>query len=74
MNTDTVVEGLTLYYTNADNLVNKRDELQIIINDKNPDILIITEVFPKNVESTKVLPAELNFDGYTFYVNNIKKT
>ena len=31
-----------------------------------PDILVITEIFPKNIGSTKILPVELNLDGYYF--------
>ena len=66
------VNKLTIYYTNADNLLNKRDELYLIIASKQPDVLVITEIFPKNILSTKILQAELNLDGYYFYGNKVK--
>lgn len=68
--TSSVVNKLTLYYTNADNCLNKIDELMIAIQSMKPHILIITEVFPKTVDSSKILPAELNIEGYTFYTNS----
>ena len=37
-------EGLTFLYTNADNLINKMDELRARVVVTNPDIIIITEV------------------------------
>ena len=40
-------EGLTLFYTNADQFVNKRDDLVAIIADDKPDIILIAEVIPK---------------------------
>ena len=38
--------NLSVMYTNADNLVNKRSELLTIISADNPDIICITETFP----------------------------
>ena len=34
-------------YTNADCLLNKRDELECMIQEYNFDIIAITEIFPK---------------------------
>ena len=31
MQIDSVIDKLTIYYTNADNLLNKRNELQFVI-------------------------------------------
>lgn len=67
---NSVVNGLTLYYTNADNFLNKIDELQITIQSIKPDVLIITEVFPKTVDSSKIIHTELNIEDYNFYLNN----
>jgi len=39
---------ITIYYTNADGLLNKKDELELIIKEKKPSFIVITEVFPKN--------------------------
>ena len=72
MQIDSVIDKLTIYYTNADNLLNKRNELQLIVASKQPDVLVITEIFPKNIESTKISQAELNLEGYYFYVNKVK--
>ena len=47
MQIDSVIDKLTIYYTNADNLLNKRNELQLIVASKQPDVLVITEIFPK---------------------------
>jgi len=44
--------GLNIYYTNADNLINKKDELDILIQERNPDMIVITEVYPKTSKST----------------------
>ena len=44
---DSVIDKLTIYYTNADNLLNKRNELQLVIASKQPDVLVITEIFHK---------------------------
>ena len=38
-------DGLSLYYTNADNLLFKLDELKVRIQLVSPDILIITEIY-----------------------------
>ena len=39
---------LKCFYTNCDTLTNKMDELLFYINTNNPDILVLTEVAPKN--------------------------
>ena len=40
---------LTCWYTNADSsLINKLDELQSRISLRHPDIICVTEVFPKH--------------------------
>ena len=36
-------EGLSVLYTNADNLINKLDELRLRLSITNPDIVIITD-------------------------------
>ena len=38
---------LKCLYTNADQLVNKREELCMTIAGQEPDIILITEVVPK---------------------------
>lgn len=55
---------LHIYYTNADNLLNKRQELEVEIEVCDPDIIVITEVFPKTCSATDILDKELQLDGY----------
>lgn len=63
--------GLSIYYTNADNLINKIDELRIRAYSKSFDILIITEVYPKNINSSSICVSELNILGYKCYRSNV---
>ncbi len=49
-------EGLSIYYTNADNLLGKIDELSVRVQADMPDIMVITEVDPKTVNSTEISP------------------
>ena len=60
-----------IYYTNADNCLNKRDELVVLVEKLKPDILIITEYYPKNVESTTILQSEIDINGFNFYRSNV---
>lgn len=60
------LNGLTCIYTNADSFMNKYDELKLryINSDKTaPDIIMITEVLPKN-SRYKLIKAELSLNGY----------
>ena len=46
-----LIDKLDILYTNADGLIDKRQELRVLINslqDK-PDVIAITEIKPKNV-------------------------
>ena len=49
---DTVerTESLKFYYTNADCLLNKMGELEILLDIVSPDIVVVSEVFPKNMK------------------------
>ena len=60
-------EGLSLYYTNADNLLFKLDELKVRIQLVSPDILIITEIYPKTEKSSDITDEEILIDNYTLY-------
>ena len=68
-----VKEGLSIYYTNADNLLNKFDELLTRVQLDSPDILIITEVFPKTGKATDISPVELKIKGYAQYFSEVKE-
>ena len=58
---------LKVLCTNADQFINKRDDLQLFIAGDKPDIIIITEILPKapSIMSDSLLP----LPGYTLYFN-----
>ena len=59
---------MKILYTNADSLNNKKDELNDLINIKNPDIIAITEINPKN-KFFEVTDTFFFINGYTHYTN-----
>ena len=59
---------MNVFYTNADQLVNKRDELMMFITYNEPDLLLITEVIPKK-QLNPITQALLDIDGYNCHVN-----
>eukprot|EP00794_Sanderia_malayensis_P019527 gene19527-21456_t len=61
-------DGLKCLYTNADSLLNKREELSVYINLHNPDIIGISEAFPKNTSSS-IEFAEYKMDSYDLICN-----
>ena len=54
---------LACMYFNADSLLNKRDELKLLLDEHKPMVVGITEVTPKNYR-TEIQQAELSMDGY----------
>ena len=65
------VHSCSIFYTNADGLCNKLDELKLIIDEKSPDIIAITEVMPKNKEILTI--NEINIPGYDNFINKNPK-
>ena len=61
--------------TNVDSLFNKRAELAHILVNNSPDILLISEVLPKNFEKANVNKAEISFNslGYDCFTNCLDK-
>ena len=55
--------SLRFFYTNADQFINKREDLLARIADDEPDVILITEVIPK-CQSNPIAPALLHLDGY----------
>ena len=54
-------------YTNADSLLNKLDELKSrFMGEESPDIIMITEVVPKNLRYT-LNKAEIDLNGYEMF-------
>ena len=64
---------LKVFYTNADNLMNKLDELKVRTYDTNYDIIIITEVYPKFGDSREIQNVELQIKGYNLYCSRVEK-
>ena len=56
-------------YTNADGLLNKRDELSVYIDTVLPKIIAITELKPKSKIAFNI--EEYNIRNYRLFVNNI---
>ena len=54
-----------MLYTNADQFLNKREELLMLIANDNPDLIIITEVIPK-AQVNPIPLSRLNIDGFNF--------
>ena len=57
-----------MFYTNADQALNKKDDLLVMISVEKPDIIILTEVIPK-AQSNSIPLSQLAIPGYNFYVN-----
>ena len=72
-NIDVSYDQVKIYYTNADSLLNKLDELEVVIELNNPDIIVITEVFPKNVNACEIDRNEYKIGGYQCFTGNIEE-
>ena len=53
--TEVTVEKVKCFYTNADQLRNKLDELQIQISLEEPDFIFVTKVLPKTVSDLEIV-------------------
>ncbi len=60
------IDGLRCLYTNADSLKNKLIEFQTIVRNLNPDIMAISEVYPKNYRFV-LENSELQIQGYDIF-------
>ena len=59
---------MKFFYTNADQFVNKRDDLLCKIAGDEPDVILVTEVIPKS-QKNPISQALLNIDGYQPHYN-----
>ena len=59
---------LQVLYTNADSIINKRHKLQERVSSEKPNVVVITEVNPKN-QRYNTTKHELAMDGYTLFTN-----
>ena len=57
-----------VFCTNADNMINKRNEIQSLVSTNNPDVCCITETLPKNV-LLKIEECGIQIDGYDCFSN-----
>ena len=55
---------MMVWYTNADQLFNKRDALSMAICGEEPDIIFVTEVLPK-ASLTSISLSMLSLPGYS---------
>ena len=62
------ISRLKFFYTNADQFLNKRDDLLMLIASDEPNILIFTEVIPK-AQSNAITFSRLTLPGYFIHVN-----
>ena len=62
------IQGLKCLYCNADQLLNKLEDLKTQIADECPDIMLFTEVIPK-AQRNPIFESQLNLPGYEPYVN-----
>ena len=60
--------GLRYLYANVDQLLNKMDDLSMLIAVKEPDIMLFTEVIPK-AQRYPILETQLKLKGYDIYTN-----
>lgn len=56
-------------YTNADSIINKRDELLAVAEHHNPDVIAISETLPKNTRGKSIQIAELQLSHYDAFIN-----
>ena len=61
------IQGLKCLYCNADQLLNKLEDLKTQIADECPDIMLFTEVIPK-AQRNPIFESQLNVHGYEPHV------
>ena len=65
------VSHVKIIYSNVDTLINKREELADLVNNKDPDIIMLNEIFPKykhNIDPLK----EFHLEGYQADFNHLE--
>ena len=60
-------------YTNCDTLTNKTSELKLAIDSNHPDIIVLTEVTPKNNHYI-LQKSEIEIKGYNLYISDFEET
>ena len=73
INQGMLINNLSIFYTNADQFLNKTDELEMLIAGSEPDIIMITEVLPK-IHCNSISVAQFALSGYQAFFNLILTT
>ena len=60
-------------YTNCDTLTNKICELKLAIDSNDPDVIVLSEVTPKNNRYI-LQKSEIEIKGYNSYISNFEDT
>ena len=63
-----LISHLSIFYTNANQFLNKIDDLEMLIAGSEPDIIMITEVLPK-IHCNSISAARLALSGYQAFFN-----
>ena len=66
------ISNLKCMYTNCDTLTNKTSELKLAIDSNHPDIIVLTEVTPKNNRYI-LQKSEIEIKGYNLYCRALTK-
>ena len=67
------ISKLKCMYTNCDTLTNKICELKLAIDSNDPDIIVLSEVTPKN-NCYILQKSEIEIKGYNSYISNFEDT
>ena len=59
---------LLFFYANADNMINKRNRIQLLVSTNNPVVFCTTKTLPKNV-LVKIEECEFQIDWYDCFSN-----
>ena len=57
------ISGLSYLYTNADQLLNKIEDLKMVIAQEEPDVMMISEVIPK-AQKNPIAVTLIGLEGY----------
>ena len=66
------IKNLSCIYTNADQLNNKFNELQLLVHAQKPDVIAIIEIKPKNSRYLPII-GEYILDDYNMWSTNIEE-
>ena len=65
---ESFLDKLKCYYTNADWVLNKIEELEVVISIENLNIIIVREIFLKNLKCTNIDKNEYKIRGFSRFM------